>query len=128
MLGISDAISTSTKQYKKKEKESRVNITLDSRVEQREIPSGGILELQDAVRAQVPWAEQFLELTADRLVRVIDRCVYVTYMTLLFSAMYAFAAQGRIGGLQSLEATQYLDLARSGYAMASVFKTSSLFQ
>ena len=58
---------------------------------------------------------------------VITNSSYNAMIGLMISAAYGFAPQGRIGGIASMHKDELSRLFSEGYALTSVFKTSSKY-
>jgi hypothetical protein len=79
---------------RKERSSSNNNHSLESMVFDLKLPLNGIKDLQNAIKDDLPLAES-LAMNAS----TIDNAMYNMFLSILFSSMYCFNAQGRISGL-----------------------------
>jgi hypothetical protein len=79
---------------KKERANSNNNHSLESMVYDLKLPVNGIKDLQNAIKDDLPLAES-LAMNAS----TIDNAMYNMFLSILFSSMYCFNAQGRISGI-----------------------------
>ena len=112
-----------TKQVKTKNG-SQTN-ALDEAIANRQLPQGGLKELQDTVAAEMQWIYAFCT-SVRRGPGLVDEPTYQQLMCLLIASMYVFAPQGRISGIQDLKVKDAPELMES-FATSKEFKTSSTY-
>ena len=111
---VAKAVRTS---QTKREKHTRARVTMDSKIRERLMPTGGLPELQRAVTKKLPWVH-----TVN--IKAIRKDEYRVFMGLLYSALYVFMAQGRIGGIMDLDVHQATELLTCGHVTTDQFKTN----
>lgn len=116
--GLEQYISAISRSYKKNGKRKRTKKSMKLAIEEGRLPSGGMIELQEAIIKMVPTLKQIC------VQPVINKSTYDFFMGCLFGSMYAFSPQGRIGGFEGLIYGQASGLITDGYAMVKDFKTS----
>jgi hypothetical protein len=57
----------------------------------------------------------------------IDQTCYKTFMSIMYAALYALSAQGRVGGLKSLQVKHADELIHEGFVLTTEFKTRSKY-
>jgi len=112
-----------TKQVKKKSG-SHTN-ALDEMIANRQLPQGGLKELQDTVAAEMQWVYAF-STSVRRGPGLVDESTYQQLMCLLIASMYVFAPQGRISGITDMKLKDAPELMESS-ATSEEFKTSSTY-
>lgn len=95
---------------------------MDDLVMNRELPSGGLPELQDIIATDLEWCKG-----VDWTSLVIDKRTYDRFMQILYVSLYAHSPQGRVAGVQDIKWGQAKDLLTYGYTLSSKFKTSASF-
>lgn len=93
----------------------RTSIT--HRIENNTMPSNGLQSVQEAVLKEHSWC-----LNIDKNT-VLDKEIFNLFKGVLCTTMYAFAPQGRVGGIESLTWRDGIALVNNGVAMAEDFKT-----
>ena len=101
----------------RREKDIRSRVSMDSKVRERRMPSGGLIELQRSVDGRIPWA---LSLKNE----YVNEEDFKLFMGLLYAALYVYSVQGRISGVMDLTIHQAQDLLTSGYVTTDQFKTN----
>lgn len=123
IIRIRAVAGTVRKVQKKREKATRSRITMDSKIQRRRMPRGGLPELQQAVRNKLFWVADLKKGIADYR-HVLDKDSYGAFMNLMYSALYVFSAQGRIAGLMDMTYQQGEDLLVEGFSTTDQFKTN----
>jgi len=98
---------------------------MDEAIANRQLPQGGLKELQDTVAAEMQWIYAFCT-SVRRGPGLVDEPTYQQLMCLLIASMYVFAPQGRISGIQDLKVKDAPELMES-FATSKEFKTSSTY-
>ncbi len=101
----------------RREKDIRCRVTMDTKVRERRMPGGGLVELQRAVDGRIRWAMSLKN-------EYIDEDEYKLFMGLLYAALYVYSVQGRISGIMDLTFDQAQELLTSGYVTTDQFKTN----
>jgi hypothetical protein len=117
LLKIRHVAAAVRKLQVRRERELRSRVSMDSKVRERRMPTGGLEQLQRAVDRRIPWA---LSLKNE----YIDEEEYKQVLGLLYSALYVYSAQGRISGVMDLSYEQAQELLTSGYVTTDQFKTN----
>lgn len=90
-------------------------------------PKGGLKQLRGAVyKRWLKWAIPFCNIASSRP-QLVTAAQFAEFMSLLFAALYTYAPQGRIGGVQDLCFAQRTLLLDGGVAHASNFKTAAYY-
>jgi len=115
---------------KLRSKQSRKNSgskskSLDEAIMNRQLPQGGLKELQDAVSSEMDWVRAF-STSVRRGPGLVDEVTYQRLLRLLVASIYVFAPQGRISGVQDMQVKDVENLYKS-FATSSEFKTSSTY-
>jgi hypothetical protein len=105
----------------KKRSGSQTN-ALDEAIANRQLPQGGLKELQDTVSAEMPWVYSFCT-SVRRGPGLVDEPTYQRLICLLIASMYVFAPQGRISGIEDMKVKHVPELMKS-FATSEEFKTS----
>jgi hypothetical protein len=101
----------------RREKDIRSRVSMDSKVRERRMPSGGLAELQRVVNRRIPWAMSLQDTK-------INEEDYKQVLGLLYSTLYVYSVQGRISGIMDLTFDQAQELLTSGYVTTDQFKTN----
>lgn len=118
---VTRAVCTAARRADKRARCEDQRSSMAAQVLLRRMPAGGIDELQDAVRNELPWVRDLENKT-------IDRDSYNRFMGIMYAALYAFSAQGRQSGVMDMKYHQLNDLLDDGYANSTKFKTAQAFQ
>lgn len=94
--------------------------TIETLIEQRKWPSGGLKELQTAIENEICWVNKLSQ-------PISTQKSYNRFMQVLCSAAYCFSPQGRCGAYDDLKYGQRESLVDNGYVLSSKFKTRSKF-
>ena len=98
---------------------SSLKCSIVDHIQNRELPEGGLQDLQSAVLRDLPWANGLPS-------AMVDKETYRRQMSVLISGMYVLAPQGRIEALTTLTLTaahQALQLSSGSCALSNTFKT-----
>lgn len=95
--------------------------SIDDRIQNNTMPVDGLQSVQHAVLEEHPWCLQINHET------VLDKEIFRLFIDVLVTSLYAFAPQGRIGGIESLSWRNGIDLVNDGVAMAEDFKTKHVY-
>lgn len=57
----------------------------------------------------------------------MDKTVYDTFMATLYTALWVFTPQGRVGGIRDLRFRQRTEMLEKGFTYSSQFKTSATY-
>lgn len=117
LLKIRHVAAAVRKLQVRRERELRSRVSMDSKVRERRMPTGGLEQLQRAVDRRLLWA---LSLKNE----YIDEEEYKQVLGLLYSALYVYSAQGRISGVIDLSYEQAQELLTAGYVTTDQFKTN----
>jgi hypothetical protein len=101
----------------RREKDIRSRVSMDTKVRERRMPSGGLAELQRAVDGRIRWAMSLKN-------EYVGEEDYKMFMGLLYAALYVYSVQGRISGVMDLTIHQAHELLTSGYVTTDQFKTN----
>jgi hypothetical protein len=103
-------------------------VDLIDHVERRELPPRGLVDLQDAVRRKLAWAESLPSQT------LLDSTIYRLLLQVIFAGLYVLAPQGRVeafGHLSLAEVQKVMREAERAGRVATVlsrtFKTYSIY-
>jgi hypothetical protein len=91
-------------------------------IDKRELPEGGLKELQEAVEKDLDWFDNLRKSRG-----MLEEKTYKRFMNMLYSALYVYSPQGRISAIEDLKLIQVNDLKTDGYAMSTRFKTNASF-
>lgn len=112
-----------TSKYQRMKKHVRSGITMQTMMDTNRMPPNGMADLRAEVIKGIQWAqanEQHIE-------RGDDKELYTAFMSLVYSALYTSAPQGRVGGIMSLTIDQLPSLLTTGYATTDQFKTQATY-
>lgn len=121
LAGIKHVSRAIQRSQRKKQKGSRVHVTMASKVKDRRMPPGGLAQLQAVVEARMTWA-------LNTYTENIDKQTFTSFMCLLYAALYVFSVQGRQSGVMDMTYQQGWELLRRGYSNSTQFKTASKWQ
>jgi hypothetical protein len=113
------------KHNRRKRKENMNTYDMEEAVANRRIPVDGLSMLIKCVADDLSIFEDTL-----KDFEVPNKAAYDEYTSLMYSAMYVLSAQGRVGGMQSLQMKHADGLLEHGFVMSKNFKTkgSWMFQ
>jgi hypothetical protein len=111
-------IKSISKAQGKKMKQQRALQTVASKVFNREMPIGGLAELQKVTAGDLPWAGSLPD-------QDIEKETYDQFMGLMYSTFYTTAPQGRISGIADMKEEQLSELIARGFSNSNKFKTAS---
>lgn len=107
--------------YSRKDRKVRASSSsMEACIQNLQLPPNGLRDLQMICKSRFLWAES-IALSSDPA--IITKEIFNSYMELLYSSIYCFAPQGRIGGVTSLKYKQYTELMNTGSATTTQFKT-----
>ena len=128
---INSVFRTLRKHYSKVNKKVVANTgksSIESAVFNWTWPKNGLPELQQCVVDHIGFVET-VELWRDDDDREpVSESVFNNFMDLLFSAMYVFSPQGRVGGITELTMENGVEMLKKGFTNSSIFKTSSKYK
>jgi hypothetical protein len=101
--------------------------TYEIAVARRQLPENGLEELQKLVVSQLDLVRKIKERLKRGMKIVVDEDLYNRFMRLFYSAIYVFAVNGRIGGIESLRLKDVTLLFASA-ATTSEFKTQRFYK
>ena len=108
-------------------RQRKANKTIAQAVHLRQQPPNGLADIQDAVlKAIMGLNEEFKERPEQRNSWQDEKHIYNYFMGLMQSSLYAFSAQGRVGGISHLTLGKYCELI-DGHALSDEFKTASTY-
>lgn len=108
------------KHSKRKRSSAAKLYDFEAAVEARRFPREGLKTLIQCVVDDI----QVHEETAISS-NFFNKTMYEDYVSLMYSALYVLSAQGRVGGMQSLQMKHADALLQNGYVLAKDFKTNS---
>jgi uncharacterized protein YxeA len=114
------------KNFTRKLKKEGTEKDLATAVGLRRIPVNGIKTLMQCVLDQMSWVQKLTD-AAETGQGLIDKFMYNEFMAVLFSCMYVFSPQGRVGGIADLNYCQAEDLLARGYTLSKTFKTQGTY-
>jgi hypothetical protein len=95
---------------------------MEDLIDNRELPQGGLRELQQVVESDLEWFNNFKKSGG-----MLEQKTYNHFMSMLYSALYVYSPQGRISAIEDLKLNQVKDLEIEGYTMSTKFKTNASF-
>lgn len=95
--------------------------SLETAIEDRKLPAGGLEELQAIVRTTAPQSIAAVEPD------MLTPTTYRHYMELLLAAIYVFSAQGRFAAVSTLTNAQAQEMLDQGKVMSTDFKTNHTY-
>jgi len=119
---VLQTIAALRKSLSKSIKKTRSKKTLQTEIELRRIPEGGIIVLQDIVERKMMWVRS---MEIENLENAPS--LFRPFMQLMFAAIYTSMGQGRVSGVQDMKYFQHRLLTSAGYAASNQFKTHSRF-
>lgn len=96
--------------------------TYEEAVKDRRLPAKGIEELQSYVLKHLAFVQAFNTNRKQNKPNIIDVSVFSLFMRILYAAIYIFAPNGRVGGIESLKFKDVESLLHSS-ATTTDFKT-----
>jgi hypothetical protein len=111
------------KSIKKEIRTKQSEHCVEAMIERREWPTGGLIELQNAIRSDMYWVYNMAHANECPT----NRTMYNKYMNLLSASLYCFSCQGRVGGVEDLKHCQGKELLEEGVVLTSKFKTNAKF-
>jgi hypothetical protein len=130
MAGFTGAISALRKAYLKEFRKKRSSKTMQSEVYQRKQPVNGISDLQGTFTSEIEWVKGYVKLIKEyedlhggRPYYPMTNVEYTRFTQAMYGSIYAFAANGRVGGIEDLKENQYEQLVEEGHVHSSKFKT-----
>jgi hypothetical protein len=111
------------KQLKKNNSE---NQDLETLIENRQLPAGGLKELQQCLQKDLLWVKTWATALSDDS-NFVGKNEYNRFMQVLYAAMYVYSPQGRISGIESMKVKQGYEILQTGCAFSTNFKTNSTF-
>jgi hypothetical protein len=107
-----------TKHNRRKRKASMNSFDMEEAVSSRRFPKNGLPTLIRCVANDIAIFENHFT-SRD----VVNKAMFDEYVSLLYSALYVLSAQGRVGGLQSLQLKHADKLLEQGFVLSKSFKT-----
>jgi len=134
MTGFTEAIDSFRKAYRKENRKTRSSKTMASEVYKRKMPAGGIPELQGTFTSEIEWVKLYVKLMKDyeeshpgRPYSPMTNSEYTRFTSAMYAALYVFAPNGRVGGIEDLKENQYEQLVEEGHVHSSKFKTHTRY-
>jgi hypothetical protein len=107
------------------------NNDIETMIENRQLPAGGLKELQQYVLKDLQWVKSWTEALIESTERKHTNCVgkdeYYRFMQILYASLYVYSPQGRISGIESMKLRQVDEMLQNGCALSTKFKTNSTF-
>jgi chemotaxis protein histidine kinase CheA len=119
---VLQTIAALRKSLSKSIKKMKSKRTLQTAIELRRIPEQGIKVLQDIVEGKMNWVRSLVIETF-----VNAPSLFLSFMRLMYAAIYTSMGQGRVSGVQDMKYGQRVFLSSAGYAASNQFKTYSSF-
>jgi hypothetical protein len=109
-------------------KEKAKSLSVHFLIRNKKIPVGGLPALANQLLSEMDWVKSF-EMTTSSVLnnKVIVKETYNKFMQILYCALYVFASQGRIGGIETLTLSQAEELLQDGFTATDTFKTSAVY-
>jgi hypothetical protein len=113
---------------KRLKRQNSENQDLETLIENRQLPVGGLQELQQCLQKDLGWIKSWAtELTENGDVNYVGKTEYNRFMQVLYAAMYVYSPQGRISGIESITLKQADEMLQNGVTFSTKFKTNSTF-
>jgi hypothetical protein len=109
-----------TKHNRRKRKANLNSFDMEEAVSNRRFPKNGLPTLIRCVADDIAILDDNFESH-----NVVNKAMFDEYVSLMYSALYVFSAQGRVGGLQSLQLKHADVLLQQGFVLSKNFKTKS---
>ena len=104
------------------------NQSLETLVENRQLPMGGLHELQECLHEDLIWVKSWASnLISNSNTNYIGQQEYNKFMQILYATLYIHSPQGRISGIESIKCKQIQELLEGGVTFSTNFKTSSTY-
>jgi hypothetical protein len=125
LMPFNEVLQSVKKAYGKEKKRLKSNNSQINQIKLRRLPKNGLKELMGIVTSQYKQMKEFL--LEGNWKDLIDSSTYSRFMGLLYSAMYTFSVQGRVGGIEALKYSSRQELLNKGYSNSNEFKTAAAF-
>jgi hypothetical protein len=130
IYGIDETVKGLRKCLSKDMKKNRVDATLSKVTYDLKLPEGSssleqLQILQKHLQDQIPMVNRILSVFLKE--NILSRTDYILFMRILYSSLYVFTAQGRVGGVESLLYKDGVKLLSDNYALTDKFKTQATF-
>jgi hypothetical protein len=120
LQGLLYVSSNLKKNLNKDMRGTRGEVTMKQEVYLRHQPAGGLAELQEGFPRQLDKLKALL----DAAPRIIGKSEYTWFCGMMYTSLYVFAPQGRIGGVKDIKVQQFKDFRLEGHAETTKFKTN----
>ena len=113
-----------SREVKKQTKKAK---TIQCAIHEQKIPVAGLQAIQQAILTEVKLFNGMFQLAETRLLWQKEKSKYDFFMGVLFTSLYAFSPQGRIGGITVAKLHQSRELIEDGQTLVDDFKTDSTY-
>ena len=134
LAGFMEVVKTFQKSYSKANRKKRSSKTMESEVYLSKMPAGGLPELQGTFDAEITWLQSLVKLAHDdqsthpgQPFFPITAAEYTRLTSAMYAAIYSFAPNGRVSGIEDLKEFQYEQLVDEGHVHSSKFKTNTRY-
>jgi len=134
LAGFIEVITSFQKFYSKVNRKKRSYKTMESEVYLSKMPAGGLPQLQETFAAEITWLQSLVKLAHDyqrtqpgQPYYPMAATEYSRLTSAMYAALYAFAPNGRVSGIEDLKEVQYKQLVEEGHVHSSKFKTNSTY-
>jgi hypothetical protein len=121
LLGFTTIASNLRRYYSRCAKHESRSKSMDDAIIAKKMPSGGLTELQNALKSQSSIIKKICETVE------LKKLQFQIFMGVLYSTMYSYSAQGRIGGFEHIRFNQYQALRDRNHATTDKFKSRLAF-